>query len=85
MLSCMGCPVDATRWHFSQACNTSSPSGFLDVEMVSLLQLYATTGLNLSLESYEHKGMSHIFPQQHRITVVMALAIDNEKRCKPEC
>ena len=46
---------------------------FSFVELVSLLQLYATT------------GMSHIFPQQHQITAVMAVTIDNEKCCKPEC
>ena len=43
-----GCPVDATKWRLSQAGNnTSSPSNFSVLEMGSLLQVYATTGLNL--------------------------------------
>ena len=42
----------------------------------SLLQAYATTGLNLlTRQSYEHRGMSCIFPQQQRITAVMAVVI----------
>ena len=47
ILSCPGCPVDATKWRLSQAGNTSSPSVFSVVEMGSLLQVYAATGLNL--------------------------------------
>ena len=42
-----GCPVDATIWRLSQAGNTSSLSVFSVMEMGSLLQMYATTGLNL--------------------------------------
>ena len=40
-----GRPVDATTWRLSQAGNTSSPSVFSVVEMGSLFQMYATTGL----------------------------------------
>ena len=42
-----GFPVDATRWRLSQAGNTSSPSVFSVMEIGSLFQMYATTGLNL--------------------------------------
>ena len=42
-----GCLVDATRWRLSQAGNTPSPSVLSIVEMESLPQVYATTGLNL--------------------------------------
>ena len=42
-----GCPVDATKWPLIQAGYTSSPSVFSVVEMGSLLQVYAATGLNL--------------------------------------
>ena len=40
-------PVYATSWRLSQAGNTSSSSVFSVVEMGSLFQVYATTGLNL--------------------------------------
>ena len=43
-----GLLADATRWRLSQAGNTSSPSVFSVVEMGSLLQVYATTRLNLA-------------------------------------
>ena len=40
----------------NQTCNTSSPSIFSVVEMVSLLQVYATTGLNLLRKVMNTKG-----------------------------
>ena len=47
MLCFPGCPVDAKKWCLNQAGNTSSPSVFSVVEMVSLLQVYAATGRDL--------------------------------------
>ena len=40
----------------SQTCNTSWPSVFTVAEMVSLLQVYATTGLNLLRKVMNTKG-----------------------------
>ena len=56
-----GCPVDATRWPLSQAGNTSSPSVFSVVEMGSLLQVYATTGLNLPRKFMNTNGRRKSF------------------------
>ena len=71
--------MDATR------CNTSSPSAFSVVEMVSPLQLYATIGLNLLKKVMNTKGCRISFHNSTESRAVMVLAIDNEKRSKPEC
>ena len=68
-----GCPVDATRWHLSQAANTLSLSVFSVMEMGSLLQVYATTGLNL-MNTNRCCISFHSSSESQR---PMALAIDN--------
>ena len=46
ILCYIGFSVDATKWRLSQAGKTSSPLVFSVVEMGSVPQMYAATGLN---------------------------------------
>ena len=52
--------MDKTRSHLIQADNTSSPSIFSVMEMGSMLQMSATTGLNLLRKFMNAKGC-HIY------------------------
>ena len=67
MLSCMGVLLTQQDGALVRHVILHRRPFFSVVEIVSLLQVL------IFLESYEHKGMSRIFAQQHRITAAQWL------------
>ena len=76
MLSCMGVLWTPQDGALVRHLILHRRAVFSVVDMVSLLKVYATTGLNLLRKFMNTKGCRISVPQQQPITAVMVLAID---------